>query len=155
MCRKARLGEWHSLVVFEVNCPTRRARSPGTVWKSRWPLWAPVPNKPTVSVDVKQHLLTTKSRAQARSRGGRWSWTLTKSWTVICGSRRDQGEGGELDSHLELDDHLRVRGEIQRREVRWTLKKKLNCHLRVQARWRVGRWCLDPQQSPERSKAGR
>ena len=23
--------------------------------KSRWPSWAPVPNKPTVSVDVKQH----------------------------------------------------------------------------------------------------
>ena len=22
---------------------------------SRWPSWAPVPNKPTVSVDVKQH----------------------------------------------------------------------------------------------------
>ena len=25
------------------------------MWKSRWPSWAPVPNKPTVSVDVKQH----------------------------------------------------------------------------------------------------
>ena len=23
--------------------------------KSRWPSWAPVPNKPTVSVNVKQH----------------------------------------------------------------------------------------------------
>ena len=30
-----------------------------TVWKSRWPSWAPVPNKPTVSVDVKHH--STKS----------------------------------------------------------------------------------------------
>ena len=29
--------------------------SSGTVWKSRWTSWAPVPNKPTVSVDVKQH----------------------------------------------------------------------------------------------------
>ena len=27
----------------------------GAVWKSRWPSWAPGPNKPTVSVDVKQH----------------------------------------------------------------------------------------------------
>ena len=27
----------------------------GAVWKSRWPSCAPVPNKPTVSVDVKQH----------------------------------------------------------------------------------------------------
>ena len=73
------------------------------------------------------------------------SWTLTKSWTVICGSRRDQGEGGELDSHLELDDHLRVQarsrrgrraglslrvgrsfagpGEIKEREASWTLTK--------------------------------
>ena len=30
-------------------------QSPGAVWKSRWPSWAPVPNKPLVSVDVKQH----------------------------------------------------------------------------------------------------
>ena len=27
----------------------------GAVWNSRWPSWAPVRNKPTVSVDVKQH----------------------------------------------------------------------------------------------------
>ena len=34
----------------------RRAREAvGAVWKSRWTSWAPVPNKPTVSVDVKQH----------------------------------------------------------------------------------------------------
>ena len=25
------------------------------MWQSRWPSWAPVPNKPTVFVDVKQH----------------------------------------------------------------------------------------------------
>ena len=30
-------------------------QSSGAVWKSRWPSWAPVPNKLTVSVDVKQH----------------------------------------------------------------------------------------------------
>ena len=30
-------------------------QSSGAVWKLRWPSWAPVPNKPTVSVDVKQH----------------------------------------------------------------------------------------------------
>ena len=30
-------------------------QSSGAVWKSRWTSWAPVPNKPTVSVDVKQH----------------------------------------------------------------------------------------------------
>ena len=31
-------------------------QSSGAVSKSRWPSRAPVPNKPTVSVDVKQHL---------------------------------------------------------------------------------------------------
>ena len=30
-------------------------QSSGAVRKSRWTSWAPVPNKPTVSVDVKQH----------------------------------------------------------------------------------------------------
>ena len=30
------------------------SQSSGAVWKSRWPSWVPVPNKPTVSVDVKQ-----------------------------------------------------------------------------------------------------
>ena len=31
------------------------SQSSGAVWKSRWPSWAPVPNKPMFSVDVKQH----------------------------------------------------------------------------------------------------
>ena len=30
-------------------------QSSGAVSKSKWLSWAPVPNKPTVSVDVKQH----------------------------------------------------------------------------------------------------
>ena len=34
---------------------TRQSQSSGAVWKSRWPSWAPVPNKPTVYVHVKQH----------------------------------------------------------------------------------------------------
>ena len=37
----------------QVHCVT--CQSSGAVWKSRWTSWAPVPNKPTVSVDVKQH----------------------------------------------------------------------------------------------------
>ena len=66
-----------------------------------------------VSLDVKQYvyLLTFKWREM--------SWTLTKRWTIICGSRRDQEEGGELDSH----------------------EKKLDFQLRVQARSRGGKWC--------------
>ena len=38
-------------------------QSSGAVWKSRWPSWAPVPNKPTVSVDVKQHWTSFASRS--------------------------------------------------------------------------------------------
>ena len=30
-------------------------QSSGAVWKSRWLSWAPIPNKPMVSVDIKQH----------------------------------------------------------------------------------------------------
>ena len=37
-------------------CQHWNARVQVAVWKSRWPSWAPVPNKPTrVSLDVKQH----------------------------------------------------------------------------------------------------
>ena len=43
-----RISEWNQW-------PTLPLQSSGAVWKSRWPSWAPVPNKPTVSVDVKQH----------------------------------------------------------------------------------------------------
>ena len=39
----------------------------GAVSKSRWPSWAPVPNKPTVSVDVKQHF---NQRGGETERGG-------------------------------------------------------------------------------------
>ena len=44
--------------------------------------------KDSVSLALKQ------IRVQARSKGWRWSWALIESWTVICGSRRDQDEGG-------------------------------------------------------------
>ena len=33
----------------------RQGQSSGAVWKSRWPSWGPIPNNPTVSVDIKQH----------------------------------------------------------------------------------------------------
>ena len=34
------------------------------VWKSKWTSWAPVPNKPTVSVDVKQHFNQQGTQSQ-------------------------------------------------------------------------------------------
>ena len=40
----------------ETSVPTAiECHSSGARWKSRWTSWAPVPNKLTVSVDVKQH----------------------------------------------------------------------------------------------------
>ena len=45
------------------------------------------------------------------------SWTLTKK--LRKKPRRDQEEGGELDSHEEASPE-----EIKRREVSWTLTKK-------------------------------
>ena len=35
-------------------------------------------------------------------------WTLTKKLDTFCGSRRDQEEEGELDSHEEVRHVLRV-----------------------------------------------
>ena len=35
------------------------SQSSGAVWKLRWRSWAPVPNKRTVSVDIKQHPANT------------------------------------------------------------------------------------------------
>ena len=46
------IGEGIRHVAFCLSCPRPSA---GAVWKSRWSSWAPVPDKPTVSVDVKQH----------------------------------------------------------------------------------------------------
>ena len=45
----------HGRRLHRLTCLHRCAQSSGAVWKWRWPSWAPVPNKPTVSVDVKQH----------------------------------------------------------------------------------------------------
>ena len=41
-------------------------QSSGAVWKSRWTSWAPVPNKPTVSVDVKQHFNDEPSKVPGK-----------------------------------------------------------------------------------------
>ena len=45
-----------------LNLPLPEFRS--FVRKSRWTSWAPVPNKPTVSVDVKQHFSNTNISAK-------------------------------------------------------------------------------------------
>ena len=65
----------------------------------------PVPNKPTVSADVKQHStsklcgLSYKSPREIKRR--KVSWAVMKSWTIFCGSRRDQEEGGGVRTSRE------------------------------------------------------
>ena len=41
--------------MFKSNYYYQNQQSSGVVWKSRWPSWAPIPNKPMPSVDIKQH----------------------------------------------------------------------------------------------------
>ena len=48
----------------------RVSHSSGAVWKSRWPSWALVPNKPTVSVDVKQHFNQSCFRSFTSKKSG-------------------------------------------------------------------------------------
>ena len=64
----------------------RPTQSSGAVWKSRWTSWAPVPNKPTVCVDVKQH--------------------FCQGWRE---PRRDQKKEVELGCQSQLDCLLRER----------------------------------------------
>ena len=58
--------------------------SSGAVWKSRRPSWAPVPDKPMVSVDVKQHLSNNIPRANA--------WWHTKGERVVTHQGRTRGD---------------------------------------------------------------
>ena len=54
-----------------------------------------------------------------------------KSTWLAFEFRRDQEEGGELDSHEKASPK-----EIKRREVSWTITRKL-----AHKRSRAGRWC--------------
>ena len=59
-------------------------QSSADVWKSRWPSWAPVPNKPRVSLDVKQHSTnSTKFYARRAVRASRPGHAR-----IICSGQR-------------------------------------------------------------------
>ena len=92
-----------------------------------------------VELDSREEL-DNHLRVQARSRGGRWRWTLVKSWTIIYGSRRDQEEGGGDGLSWRAGQSFTGPGEIKRREVELDSHEELDNHLRVQARSRGGRW---------------
>ena len=74
-----------SLLRLERSAISLRIQSSGVVWESRWPSWAPVPNKPTVSVDVKQHSTNLKIhivQELCESRGGRPGLSILTSLVV-------------------------------------------------------------------------
>ena len=48
-------GRWGKVVYNYRMSSKHQQTNSGVVWKSRWTSWAPVPNKTTVCVDVKQH----------------------------------------------------------------------------------------------------
>ena len=73
-------------------------------------------------------LLPCTSEVPGARHGSKWSINA-----VFSESRRDQEEGGELDSHEELDDLLRVQARLRGGRWCWTLK-------RAQERSRAGRW---------------
>ena len=67
-------------------------QSSGAVWKSRWPSWAPVPNKHTVFVDVKQHFNNIRCQVRAQelceSRGGRPGLPVPNKRDGFCGRKQ-------------------------------------------------------------------
>ena len=85
--------------------------------------------------------------------GGRYAdgspGSLLLTWTPTTGHCWDS-----LKSLLLLLG-FQSPGEIKRREVSRTVTKKLDFHLRVQARSRGGRWCWKPERAQERSREGR
>ena len=61
----------------KTNSKLQDKESSRAVWKSRWPSWAPVPNKPTVSAEVKQHSADHSSPKTA-------SFPLVFLWQYVC-----------------------------------------------------------------------
>ena len=70
-----------SFCAYSIFTPTLwlQRQSSGAVWKSRWTSWAPVPNEPTVSVDVKQHF-TIKLQRLTKVTKTTTDMTNSKHW---------------------------------------------------------------------------
>ena len=64
---------------ISIYCSGGGGQSSGAVWKSRWTSWAPVPNKPTVSVDVNQP--STVWVLLASTGRGAWDEHYTGTWS--------------------------------------------------------------------------
>ena len=82
--------------------------------KVRWTSWAPVPNKPTVSVDVKQHFIiitwaprqSVRSQDLCKSRGGRPGLPVPNSPYGLYGRKATLNrneEGSELRSGVKVE----------------------------------------------------
>ena len=58
-------------------------QSSGAVWKPRWTSWAPIPNKPTVAVKVKQHF----NQPQWVQKSGYVNFSIVQSSGAVWKSR--------------------------------------------------------------------
>ena len=67
--------------------------SSGAVWKSRWPSWAPVPNKPTVSAHVTEAAFEPQSRHRVTVPSCGWQSSYAKP--------RQSCHAGEAQSRCE------------------------------------------------------
>ena len=72
------------------------SQSSGAPWKSRWPSWAPIPNKPTVFVDVKQHSTGTSSVHYMREA---LDWPFLQSRRRCATRKLPQAVPSQSDSH--------------------------------------------------------
>ena len=82
----------------------------------------------------------TQSPGEIKSR--EVEWTLIESRTILCGSRRDQEEGGGVRGLSQrVGQSFAGPGEIKRRTVEYVgSHRESDNPLRVQARSRGGWW---------------
>ena len=76
-------------------------QSSGALWKSRWTSWAPVPNKPTVFVDVKQHFNNDNNFAK------KISYRSTSPLVVISQSAFVTGQQVHMVNVMRFAKHSR------------------------------------------------
>ena len=127
--------------------------------KSRWPSWVPVPNKPTVSKDVKQHA----TKAFLRSAGSEFQtlgtetvngrgpqvWRLvleiwSSCWGVKCQLAHTRRGRSESRTGSLLADHklqAMVYDILPRRKVpesdAWSVSRPLGCTCSYGSAWLV------------------
>ena len=82
--------------------------------KSRWPSWALVPNKPTVSVDVKQHFNNEEEEStqtkRKKSKGNEYPSLRQAVWFLwTLSANREEGRRIDYDENCSDNNRLHTR----------------------------------------------